>query len=104
MGGASKWKGKVKIPKPRPYIRERVVQKFEIFMLNIEQYFQAIGITLEEAQLNQATMFLFDNAKVWWRTKYLEVQEGKCQINTWEELKQELKVHFYLENVDYMMR
>ena len=42
--------------------------------------------------------------KVWWRTKYLEIQEGKCRINTWEELKQEWKVHFYPENVDYMMR
>ena len=36
--------------------------------------------------------------------QYFGVQEGKCQINTWEKLKQELKVHFYLENVDYMVR
>ena len=49
-------------------------------------------------------MFLSDNAKVWWRTKYQEIQEGRCRINTWEELKQELKVHFYPENVDYMAR
>ena len=25
-------------------------------------------------------------------------------ISTWEELKQELKVHFYLKNVDYLAR
>ena len=49
-------------------------------------------------------MFLSDNAKVWWRTKYQEIQEGRCRINTWEELKQELKVHFYPENVNYMAR
>ena len=49
-------------------------------------------------------MFLLDNVKVWWRTKYQVIQEEKCSINTWEELKQELKVQFYLENVDYMAR
>ena len=27
-----------------------------------------------------------------------------CHISTWEELKQELKVHFYPKNVDYLAR
>ena len=36
----------------------------------MDQYFQAVGITSKEAQLNQATMFRSDNVKVWWRTKY----------------------------------
>ena len=64
----------------------------------------ASGINSEESQLNRATMFLTDAAKVWWRTKYHEIQEGRCHISTWEELKQELKVHFYPENVDYLAR
>ena len=72
-------------------------------MFDMDQYFQAASITLKEAHPNQATMFLLDNAKVWQRTKQV-IQEEKCSINTLEELKQELKVHFYPENVDYMTR
>ena len=29
---------------------------------------------------------------------------GKVNVNTWEELKYELKVHFYLENVNCITR
>ena len=47
-------------------------------------------------------MFLTDAAKVCWRTWYHEIQEKRCHISTWEEPKQELKVHFYPENVDYL--
>ena len=32
------------------------------------------------------------------------IHEVKYGINTCEQLKQELKVHFYLENVDYIAR
>ena len=70
----------------------------------MDQYFFALGIDSEESRLNRATMFLTDAAKVWWRTKYHEIQAGRCNISTWEELKQELKVHFYPENVDYLAR
>ena len=79
-------------------------KKLQNFMFNIDQYFQVADITSKEAQLNQATMFLLDNMKVWQRTKYQLIQKGKCSINTWEELKQELKMHFYSKNVDYMAR
>ena len=45
-------------------MRERDVQKLENFMFNMDQYFQVVGITSKEAQLNRATMFLLDDAKV----------------------------------------
>ena len=48
-------------------------------------------------------MFLIDATKVRWRIKYHEIQKGRCHISTWEELKQELRVYFYLENVDYLV-
>ncbi len=103
-GDASERRGKVKVPEPKPYAGERDAQKLENFLFDMEQYFKAVGIASEEAQLNRATMYLTDNAKVWWRTKYQEILEGRCMINTWEELKQELKIHFYPENVDYLAR
>ena len=70
----------------------------------MEQYFLASGIDSKEDRLNRATMFLTDAAKVWWKMRYHEIQEGRCHIGTWEELKQELKVHFYPKNVDYLAR
>ena len=51
-GSASKWKEKVKIPKPRPYVGEQDTKGLKNFMFDMDQYFQTIGITLEEAQLN----------------------------------------------------
>ena len=47
-GGALEWKGKVKIPKLKPYVGKRDAQKLENF-IDMDQYFQAIGITLKEA-------------------------------------------------------
>jgi len=38
-----------------------------------------------------ATMYLSGDAKLWWRTRYEDVLEGRCEINAWEELKRELK-------------
>ena len=103
-GGPSERRGKAKVPDPRPYAGERDAQKLENFIFDMDQYFLASGIDSEESQLNRATMFLTDAAKVWWRTKYHEIQAGRCRISTWDELKQELKGHFYPENVDYLAR
>lgn len=47
-------------------------------------------------------MYLISNAKLWWRTKYDDIQKGRCHINSWEDLRGELKTQFFLENVDYM--
>ena len=103
-GGASEQHGKVKVPDLRLYAGERDAQKLENFLFNMEQYFLAVGIDSKESCLNRATMFLTDATKVWWRMRYQEIQGGRCYIRTWEDLKQELKVHFYPENVDYLAR
>ena len=86
-GGASEQRGKAKVPDPIPYAGERDAQKLKNFLFDMEQYFLAAGIDSEESRLNRATMFLTDAAKVWWRTRYQEIQEGRCHIGTWEELK-----------------
>ena len=64
-GGPSERRGKVKVPDPRPYAGERDAQKLENFVFDMDQYFLASGINFEESQLNRATMFLTDAAKVW---------------------------------------
>ncbi|KAK3041369.1 hypothetical protein RJ639_002350 [Escallonia herrerae] len=36
-------------------------------------------------------MYLVGDAKLWWRKKNVEIEDGSCIINTWEILKHELK-------------
>ncbi|KAJ7957699.1 Retrovirus-related Pol polyprotein from transposon gypsy [Quillaja saponaria] len=31
-------------------------------------------------------MYLAGDAKLWWRTKYVDIQDGRCIIDTWEDL------------------
>ena len=51
-----------------------------------------------------ATMYLSGDAKVWWRTKYDDIENGRCTITSWADLKRELKTQFLPENVAYITR
>lgn len=42
-------------------------------------------------QVTMATMYLSGDAKLWWRTRYEDVLEDRCEINAWEELNRKLK-------------
>lgn len=42
-------------------------------------------------QVTMATMYLSGDTKLWWRTRYEDVLEGRCEINAWEELNRKLK-------------
>ena len=44
-----------------------------------------------------ATMHLVDDVKLWWIFKYLDIQDGRCNVDTWESLKQELRSKFFQE-------
>ncbi|KAJ7974912.1 Retrotransposon protein, putative, Ty3-gypsy subclass [Quillaja saponaria] len=58
----------------------------------------------EEAKVTTATMYLAGDAKLWWRIKYVDIQDGRCVIDTWEDLRRELKAQFFPENVEYIAR
>ncbi|TYK13637.1 uncharacterized protein E5676_scaffold299G001440 [Cucumis melo var. makuwa] len=45
-----------------------------------------------------------ENAKLWWRSKVNEIQNGQYTIDTWEDLKKELRVKFFLKNVEFIAR
>ncbi|KAK3043840.1 hypothetical protein RJ639_000539 [Escallonia herrerae] len=51
-----------------------------------------------------AAMYLVGDAKLWWRKKYAEIEDGSCVINTWEILKRELKSQFFPENTAFNAR
>ena len=95
---------KVKVPEPRAYGGARDARELENFLFDVEQYFKAVRVQSEETKVTMATMYLTGDAKLWWRTKYDDIQGGRCIIDTWADLKKELKAQFFPENVEYMAR
>lgn len=94
--------GKKKIPEPRAGARD--ARDLEHFLFDVEQYFKANQVQDEETKVTMASMYLAGDAKLWWRTKYEEIQHGRCVIDSWADLKRELKAQFLPENVEYQAR
>ncbi|KAK2979822.1 hypothetical protein RJ640_010713 [Escallonia rubra] len=51
-----------------------------------------------------AAMYLVGDAKLWWRKKYAEIEDGSCVINTWDIRKRELKNQFFPKNTAFNAR
>ncbi|KAK3019233.1 hypothetical protein RJ639_004677 [Escallonia herrerae] len=68
------------------------------------KYFRAIRVDSEATKVSMAAMYLVGDAKLWWRKKYAEIEDGSCVINTWEILKRELKSQFFPENTAFNAR
>ncbi|TYK16922.1 uncharacterized protein E5676_scaffold130G00580 [Cucumis melo var. makuwa] len=67
-------------------------------------YFRTTNTVTEEAKVTLATMHLSEDAKLWWRSRFVDMQEGRCTINTWDALKRELRSQFFPENVEILAR
>ncbi|KAK3042265.1 hypothetical protein RJ639_001860 [Escallonia herrerae] len=80
-----------RVPQPKSYGGARDSKEVENFLFDIEQYFLAIRVDSEATKVSVATVYLVGDAKLWWRKKYAEIEDGYCVINTWDLLKRELK-------------
>ncbi|KAA0066694.1 uncharacterized protein E5676_scaffold384G00210 [Cucumis melo var. makuwa] len=65
---------------------------------------KATNTVTKEAKVTLATMYLCEDAKLWWRSRYMDIQEGRCTIDTWDVLKKELHSQFFPENVEILAR
>ncbi|KAA0045513.1 uncharacterized protein E6C27_scaffold1202G00660 [Cucumis melo var. makuwa] len=74
------------------------------FIFDLEQYFKATNTFTEKAKVTLTTMHLCEDAKLWWRSRYMDIQEGHCTIDTWDVLKKELRSQFFTENVEILPR
>ena len=102
VGSGSTDRGKrAKVPEPRRYEGARDAKELENFLFDMEQYFRAVRTESEEEKVAMASMYLAGDAKLWWRSKFVE---NECPIKTWNDLRQELKNQFFPENVEYMAR
>ena len=95
---------KMRVPEPKPYSGARDARELENFIFDMEQYLRILRVPEGEEMLTVATMFLCDDAKLWWRTVKGDVVAGRPRFNSWADLKSELKVHFYPENTEYHAR
>ncbi|TMX04596.1 hypothetical protein EJD97_006977 [Solanum chilense] len=76
---------------PKSYNGVRSAKELENFLWDIENYFKAAKVQDAE-KVSVATMYLCDDAKVWWNTRVVKVEGLNLpQIETWEMLKKELK-------------
>ncbi|TYK09914.1 uncharacterized protein E5676_scaffold16G00270 [Cucumis melo var. makuwa] len=95
---------KVKVPEPKPFCGARDAKALENFIFDLEQYFKATNTVTEEAKVTLTTMYLCEDAKLWWRSRYMDIQEGRCILDTWDVLKEELHSQFFPENVEILAR
>ncbi|KAA0061968.1 uncharacterized protein E6C27_scaffold89G002630 [Cucumis melo var. makuwa] len=89
---------RVKILKPKPFCGARDAKALENYIFDLEQYFKATNTVTEEAKVTLAMMHLSEDAKLWWRSRYFDMQERRCTIDTWDALKKELRSQFFPEN------
>ena len=102
MASSSVDRGKrIKVLEPKRYEGTRDAKELENFLFDMEQYFRAVRTDSEEDKVAMAAMYLAGDAKLWWRSKFVN---DECPIKTWRDLKRELKSQFFFENVEYNAR
>ncbi|XP_077217959.1 uncharacterized protein LOC143852459 [Tasmannia lanceolata] len=95
----------MRVPQPKCFIGARDAKELQNFLFDMEQFFRAMRLD-EDAKVITASIwqYLSDDAKLWWQTRYEDIEAGRCTINSWEDLKRELKTQFMLENVEFLAR
>ena len=95
---------RVEMPKPHTFIGKRDAKELDNYLWHMERYFEAIALTDEATKVRTATLYLTDNATLWWGRRFMEIEKGTCTIDTWANFKREIKRKFYPEDVGYIAR
>ncbi|KAL0411991.1 UNVERIFIED_CONTAM: hypothetical protein Slati_3788800 [Sesamum latifolium] len=95
---------RLRIPESKAYSGARDAKEVENFLFDMEQYFLAANVEDEARKVSTVTMYLTGDAKLWWRTKYSEIQANQVRLDTWALLREAIRVQFFPENVEYNAR
>ncbi|KAL0340044.1 UNVERIFIED_CONTAM: hypothetical protein Sradi_4521200 [Sesamum radiatum] len=82
---------RLRIPEPKDYGGARDAKEVENFLFEMEQYFLAANIEDEARKVSTATMYLTGDAKLWWCTKYAEIQANQVRLDTWALLREVIR-------------
>ncbi|KAL8113857.1 hypothetical protein AgCh_020951 [Apium graveolens] len=86
----------LKILEPKPYDGVRVTKDLENFLWEIEQYFRVAHIDVTE-QVSITSMYLVDDAKLWWRTRTDgDVSVDRPEITTYKNMLDDDKLFNFL--------
>ncbi|KAL2228318.1 UNVERIFIED_CONTAM: hypothetical protein Sindi_1811500 [Sesamum indicum] len=95
---------RLRIPEPKAYSRARDAKEVENFLFDMERYFLAADVQEKARKVSTATMYLTGDAKLWWHTKYAEIQTHQVRLDTWALLREAIREQFFTENVEYNAR
>nr|CAD1840699.1 unnamed protein product [Ananas comosus var. bracteatus] len=73
-------------------------KEIDNFLWHMEHYFKALRLGDKEEKVQAASMYLADDAMLWWRRRSAEAEKGQCSLKTWEDFVRELKALFYPEH------
>ncbi|RVW89537.1 hypothetical protein CK203_043644 [Vitis vinifera] len=60
---------RVEVPKPHTFSDKKDPKELENFLWHVECYFEAIALTDEATKVRTATLYLTDNATLWWHRR-----------------------------------
>ncbi|GMI78261.1 hypothetical protein HRI_001495400 [Hibiscus trionum] len=84
----------VDVPKPKHFEGMRSAQQVENFLWGLEQYFKASCIIEDADKVSIASIYLSNNALLWWRRRCSDEKRGGTSVQTWDEFQTELKNQF----------
>ena len=82
---------RVVVLKPHTFTEERDAKELDNYLWHMIRYFEAIALTDEATKVRTATLYLTDNATLWWRRRFMDIEKGLCTIDTWVDFKREIK-------------
>ncbi|KAK9713491.1 hypothetical protein RND81_06G030600 [Saponaria officinalis] len=89
---------KIKVPEPPKYNGKRDAKELDNFLWSVERYFNHLQIQDDASKITTATMYLSDDAILWWRRREADERKGTFRISPWDEFKADFKRQFYPEN------
>ncbi|KAL2492757.1 Uncharacterized protein Adt_28385 [Abeliophyllum distichum] len=84
---------RLKIPEPRTYGGAHDVKEVENFFFDMEQYSFVANIENGAKRVTIATMYR--DAKLWWCTKYADIQVNRSRWTRWISLRNRLEHIFF---------
>lgn len=94
---------RLRVPETKPFNGTRDAKVLENFIWQVEQYFKTSKMEDKGEKMSTGVMYLTDDAMLWWRQRYKDIEMGLCTVDKWEDLK-ELKFRFLPDNVEYLAR